>query len=162
VKAYLSHGHDTAAPAKCLSESLAHAGVEPIDPVGLLQPGEDRAEAIQRAVDEADATVFLVGFTTARQAVLAREWSTVLERSWSYPDKPLIPVVLAAVVCGFIPRSALESVSDLAGYDLPRYDGKEENSLSLRGKRAGVRGNVQPRGRLAHRSPRGPLGREAE
>jgi hypothetical protein len=28
----------------------------------------------------------LVGPDTARQAVLAREWSTALERSWSYPE----------------------------------------------------------------------------
>jgi hypothetical protein len=97
VKVYLSHGHDTAAPAKRLSESLAHAGVEPIDPVGLLRPGEDWAGAIERAVDEADAMVFLVGPDTARQSVLEREWSTALERSWSYPDKPLIPVVLGDV-----------------------------------------------------------------
>jgi hypothetical protein len=70
VKAYLSHGHDTATPAKRLSESLAHAGVEPIDPAGLLQPGEDWAEAIKRAVDEAVAMVFLVGPDTARETGL--------------------------------------------------------------------------------------------
>ena len=73
MKAYLSHGHDTATPAKRLSESLAHAGIEPIDPVGLLQPGEPWAETIGRAVDEADAMVFLVGPDTARETGLYRQ-----------------------------------------------------------------------------------------
>jgi tetratricopeptide (TPR) repeat protein len=80
-----------------LSESLERLGVEPIDPVGLLRPGEDWAESIQHAVDEADAMVFLVGSETARETVLQRDWSMALERSWSYPDKPLIPVVLGDV-----------------------------------------------------------------
>ena len=97
MKAYLSYSREGMAPARRLSDALRQTGVEALDPLMNSGPGQDWSEAIERAVDEADAMVFLVGPHTARETVLQRDWSMALERSWSYPDKPLIPVVLGDV-----------------------------------------------------------------
>jgi tetratricopeptide (TPR) repeat protein len=103
MKVFLSHGNASAPDAEKLTARLAAAGMQPVDAMSVVQPGQNWAAAIGEEVKSADAFVFVLEPGAERDARLQEQWRSAIQQSWSAPAKPMIPVLVGdAQLPGFL------------------------------------------------------------
>ena len=80
--------------AEKLSESLENKGISTWTDFKSIRPGQRWLEEIQRALDDAKYFLIVVGPKNRVGEWQDREWQGALQRTWTDPDKRIIPVLV--------------------------------------------------------------------
>lgn len=91
---FISYSADARKWAERLADSLQREGVATWSDFGNLRPGERLHDQVQRALDQATFYVVVVGPRNLMRDSQDREWQGALERTWTDPDKRIIPVLV--------------------------------------------------------------------
>jgi len=91
---FISYSTDARPWAEKLSESLESKGVSTWTDFKSIRPGERWLEEIQRALDDARYFLLVVGPRNAIGEWQDREWQGALQRTWTDPNKRIIPVLI--------------------------------------------------------------------
>lgn len=91
---FVSYGTDTRPLAEELTRALEGQGMHVWADFKDLQPGQSWREEIERAANQADSFVIVVGPGSASTRWLEAEWKAALGSVWSDSEKTMIPVVL--------------------------------------------------------------------
>jgi len=90
---FISHGSDTEVLAEELARDLRGQGMEPWIDSERLHAGQPWREELEHALDKAGWVVILVRPDSPVTPWQQFEWSAVLARVWTDPEKRLLPVV---------------------------------------------------------------------
>jgi hypothetical protein len=90
---FISYAWDTKPLAEELTKELESQGIEPWVDFKDLHPGQRRREELERAIDEAQWLLILVGSDSRTTPWQEAEWSAALARTWENRDKRLLPIV---------------------------------------------------------------------
>lgn len=90
---FISYAADTKSLAQQLTKELESRGIEPWVDFKDLQPGQRWREELERAIDEAQWLLILVGSGSRATPWQEVEWSALLARTWESQDKHLLPIV---------------------------------------------------------------------
>jgi hypothetical protein len=93
-KVFISYSLDAKPWAKKLSESLETKGVSTWTDFKSIRPGQRWLEEIQRALDDSQYFLLVVGPKNAIGEWQDREWQGALQRTWTDPNKRIIPVLV--------------------------------------------------------------------
>ncbi|HYW42976.1 MAG TPA: toll/interleukin-1 receptor domain-containing protein [Bryobacteraceae bacterium] len=91
---FISYSMDARPWAEKLSESLENKGISTWTDFKSIRPGQRWVEEIQRALDDAKYFLIVVGPKNRIGEWQDREWQGALQRTWTDPDKRIIPVLL--------------------------------------------------------------------
>jgi TIR domain-containing protein len=91
---FISYSRDARHWAEKLSQSLENQGVSTWTDFKSIRPGQRWLEEIQRALDDAKYFLILVGPENAIGEWQDREWQGALQRTWTDPNKRIIPVLI--------------------------------------------------------------------
>jgi TIR domain len=90
---FISYAWDTKPLAEELTKELESQGIEPWVDFKDLHPGQRWREELERAIDEAQWLLILVGSDSRTTPWQEAEWSAALARTWENRDKRLLPIV---------------------------------------------------------------------
>jgi TIR domain-containing protein len=96
--AFISYSADAKKWAGKLASSLRREGVVTWSDFENLNPGERRFEQLQQALDQARYYIVVLGPRNVMRDWQDREWQGALERTWSDPDRRIIPVLIGHAV----------------------------------------------------------------
>jgi hypothetical protein len=91
---FISYSRDAKPWAKKLSESLETKGVSTWTDFKSIRPGQRWLEEIQRALDDSQYFLIVVGPKPAIGEWQDREWQGALQRTWDDSKKRIIPVLV--------------------------------------------------------------------
>ena len=91
---FISYSMDARPWAEKLSESLEKKGISTWTDFKSIRPGQRWLEEIYRALDDAKCFLIVVGSKNVIGEWQEREWQGALQRTWTDPDKRIIPVLL--------------------------------------------------------------------
>ena len=80
--------------AEKLSQSLESKGVSTWTDFKSIRPGQRWLDEIQRALDDAKYFLLVVGPKNAIGEWQDREWQGALQRTWTDPNKRIIPILI--------------------------------------------------------------------
>jgi hypothetical protein len=89
----ISYTQDAKPLARTLAAALCEHGVEAWTDLDF-RPGQPRNEELDRAIDEAEKFVVLVGPKSLTGESKRAEWQAILTRVWEDPKKQLVPVIV--------------------------------------------------------------------
>jgi hypothetical protein len=90
----ISYSADAKRVAERLAVSLQKEGVATWSNFENVSPGERLYDQLQQALDQAKFYVIVVGSRNIVRDWQDQEWQGALERTWTDPDKRIIPVLL--------------------------------------------------------------------
>jgi hypothetical protein len=93
-KVFISHSRDSALLAEKLSRALLERNFSTWLDTKDIRAGEKLTDAIDDALRQADAVLFLITADQQARPWNQYEWRTALKQSWSDPAKPMIPVLI--------------------------------------------------------------------
>ena len=91
---FISYSADAKKLADRLAGSLQSEGVATWSEFENLSPGERLYDQIQQALDQAKCYLIVVGPRNLMRDWQDQEWQGALERTWTDPDKRIIPVLV--------------------------------------------------------------------
>lgn len=91
---FISYSTDARPWAERLSKSLERKGVSTWTDFKSIRTGQRWFDEIQRALDDANYFLIVVGPKNRIGEWQDREWQGALERTWSDPKKRIIPVLV--------------------------------------------------------------------
>jgi hypothetical protein len=91
---FISYSSDARPWAERLSDSLERKGISTWTDFKSLAPGQRWIEEIERALDKAKYFLIVVGPKNRIGQWQDREWQGALQRTWSDPNKRIIPVLV--------------------------------------------------------------------
>jgi hypothetical protein len=91
---FISYSMDAKPWAEKLSESLENKGVSTWTDFKSIRPGQRWLEEIHRALDHARYFLLIVGPKDRIGEWQDREWQGALQRTWTDPNKRIIPVLI--------------------------------------------------------------------
>jgi hypothetical protein len=103
---FISHSRSDDKLARLLAEALAANGISTWPDGPSLQPGERLADAIERAVKDADNILLLIGTEHEPSPFQQSEWQAALKAAWGSPTKRLIPLLIGEAKLPTFVRSA--------------------------------------------------------
>jgi hypothetical protein len=95
---FISYSADAKRWAERLSSSLRREGVGTWSDFENLSPGERWSQQLQQALDQAKFYIIVLGPRKVMRDWQDREWQGALERTWSNPEKQIIPVLIGDAV----------------------------------------------------------------
>ncbi len=90
---FISYASDTKPLAEELTRALETQGIEPWVDFRNLRPGQRWPEELERAVENAEWFLILVGAHSRATLRQEAEWSAALTRTWADREKRLLPIV---------------------------------------------------------------------
>ena len=90
---FISYASDTKLLAVELTKALESQGIEPWVDFKDLHPGQRWREQLERAVEDAQWVLILVGSDSRATPWQEYEWSAALARTWADREKRLLPIV---------------------------------------------------------------------
>ncbi len=90
---FVSYASDTKPLAVELANALTSHGMEPWVDFKDLHPGQPWPEELQRAIDEAQWFVILLGPGSRASRWQEAEWTAALASTWTHEEKRLLPVL---------------------------------------------------------------------
>jgi hypothetical protein len=141
---FISHSADDAGIAEKLAAEMGRRGLrirlQEADP----QKGFAKQDEIRRAIAGARSCVVLLSpSASAADPGVSREWSTILEKHWKWPEFPVIPVQVG---------EGVEVPAFLAGCPTVRVSGTESNVSKAVADVVTIIGKGKPAGRRAART----------
>lgn len=94
---FISYSADAKKLAERLAGSLQEEGVATWSDFENVSPGERLYDRLQQALDQAKFYVIGVGSRNIMRDWQDQEWQGALERTWTDPDKRIIPVLVGDV-----------------------------------------------------------------
>ncbi len=91
---FISYSADAKKVAESLADSLRKEGVATWSDFANISPGERVYDQLQQALDQARVYLLIVGPRNLMRESQDREWQGALERTWTDPDKRIIPVLV--------------------------------------------------------------------
>jgi hypothetical protein len=91
---FISYSTDAKPWAEKLSQSLENMGVSTWTDFKSIRPGQRFVDEIQRALDDAQYFLIVVGPKNQVGEWQDREWQGALQHTWTHPDKRIIPVLI--------------------------------------------------------------------
>lgn len=91
---FISYSTDAKKLAERLAGSLQKEGVATWSDFEYIGPVEGRHDQVQQALDQAKFYLIVVGARNIMQDRQDREWQGALERTWTDPEKRIIPVLV--------------------------------------------------------------------
>jgi hypothetical protein len=91
---FISYSADAKKLAERLANSLQEEGVATWSDFRNVSPGERLYDQMQRALDQAKFYLIVVGPRNVMRDWQDQEWQGALERTWTDPDKRIIPVLV--------------------------------------------------------------------
>ena len=91
---FISYSADAKKLAERLAGSLQEEGVATWSDFENVSPGERLYDQLQQALDEAKFYLIVVGPRNIMRDWQDQEWQGALERTWTDPDKRIIPVLV--------------------------------------------------------------------
>jgi len=91
---FISYSKDARPWAEKLSESLENKGVPTWTDFKSIKPGQRWIVEIQRALDDAQYFLIVIGPKNQIGEWQDREWQGALQRTWADPKKQIIPVLI--------------------------------------------------------------------
>jgi hypothetical protein len=91
---FISYSADAKKLAERLAGSLQKEGVATWSDFENASPGERLYDQLQHALDEAKFYLIVVGPRNVARDWQDQEWQGALERTWTDPDKRIIPVLV--------------------------------------------------------------------
>lgn len=90
---FISYASDTRPLAEQLTKELENQGIDPWVDFKDLHPGQRWNDELQRAVEQAQCFLILVGPDSRATPWQESEWGAALARTWVDKEKRLLPVV---------------------------------------------------------------------
>jgi hypothetical protein len=90
---FISYASDTKPLAQALTKELESQGIEPWVDFKDLHPGQRWREELERAIEEAQWVLILVGSHSRTTPWQEAEWSTALAHIWVDREKRVLPIV---------------------------------------------------------------------
>jgi nucleotide-binding universal stress UspA family protein len=90
---FISYASDTKPLAEELTKELESQGIEPWVDFKDLHPGQRWSEELERAIEEAQWVLVLVGSDSRATPWQEAEWRAVLAHTWVHREKRLLPIV---------------------------------------------------------------------
>jgi hypothetical protein len=106
MNVFISHSHSEDKLAHSLAKELAANGIS--TSLDKPPPGHG-ADAIERAVKDADNVLLLIGTEHEPSPLQQSEWQAALKAAWASPTKRLIPLLLGNAKLPTFVRSAVQS-----------------------------------------------------
>jgi len=91
---FISYSADAKKLAERLAGSLQKEGVATWSDFENVSPGERLYDQLQQALDQAKFYLIVVGPRNVMRDWQDQEWQGALERTWTDPDKRIIPVLV--------------------------------------------------------------------
>lgn len=91
---FISYSADAKKWAEKLAVALRGEGLATWTDFENLSPGERIYDQLQRPLDQATFYLVVVGPRNVVHEILDIEWQGILERTWTDPDKRIIPVLI--------------------------------------------------------------------
>src|ERR1017187_132998 len=91
---FISYSADAKKLAERLAGSLQKEGVATWSDVENVSPGERWYDQLQQALDHAKFSLIVVGPRNIMRDWQDQEWQGALERTWTDPEKRIIPVLV--------------------------------------------------------------------
>ena len=91
---FISYSADAKKLAERLAGSLQEEGVATWSDFENVSPGERLYDQLQHALDQAKFYLIVVGPRNTMRDWQDQEWQGALERTWTDPDKRIIPVLV--------------------------------------------------------------------